>query len=47
LLRSINLPSPGVPNLTFSPDERTLYVTALDQLDKPPYHGKIYAVPNE
>jgi sugar lactone lactonase YvrE len=47
LLRSINLPSPGVPNLTFSPDERTLYVTALDQLDKSPYHGKIYAVPNE
>jgi gluconolactonase len=47
LLRSIILPSPGVPNLTFSPDERTLYVTALDQLDKPPYHGKIYAVPNE
>ncbi len=47
LLRSINLPSPGVPNMTFSPDERTLYVTALDQLDKSPYRGKIYAVPNE
>ena len=47
LLRSITLPSPGVPNLAFSPDERTLYVTALDQLDKPPYRGKIYAVPNE
>jgi gluconolactonase len=47
LLRSIKLPSPGVPNLTFSPDEKTLYVTAVDQLDKPPYHGKIYAVANE
>jgi sugar lactone lactonase YvrE len=47
LLRSINLPSPGVPNMTFSPDERKLYVTALDQLDKSPYRGKIYAVPNE
>ena len=47
LLRSISLPSPGVPNLAFSPDERTLYVTALDQLDKSPYRGKIYAVPNE
>ncbi len=46
LLRSIHLPSPGVPNLTFSPDERTLYVTALDQLDKSPYRGKIYAVSN-
>jgi gluconolactonase len=47
LLRSISLPSPGVPNFTFSPDERTLYVTALDQLDKSPYRGKIYAVHNE
>jgi gluconolactonase len=47
LLRSISLPSPGVPNLAFSPDERTLYVTAVDQLDKSPYHGKLYAVPNE
>jgi len=47
LLRSIKVPSPGVPNLAFSPDERTLYVTALDQLDQSPYRGKIYAVPNE
>jgi sugar lactone lactonase YvrE len=47
LLRSINLPSPGVPNMTFSPDERRLYVTALDQLDKSPYRGRIYSVPNE
>jgi gluconolactonase len=47
LLRSIKLPSPGVPNLTFSPDERTLYVTAVDQLDKSPYHGKVYSVANK
>jgi sugar lactone lactonase YvrE len=47
LLRSVKLPSPGVPNLTFSPDEKTLYVTAIDQLDKSPYHGKVYAVANE
>ncbi|MDB6157102.1 MAG: hypothetical protein JWO04_808 [Gammaproteobacteria bacterium] len=47
LLRSINLPSPGVPNMAFSPNERTLYVTALDQLDKSPFRGKIYAVSNE
>jgi sugar lactone lactonase YvrE len=47
LLRSIKVPSPGVPNLAFSPDEKTLYVTALDQLDQPPYRGKLYAVPNE
>jgi len=47
LLRTLKLPSPGVPNLTFSPDEKTLYVTAIDQLEKPPYHGKVYAVANE
>jgi sugar lactone lactonase YvrE len=46
LLRTLKLPSPGVPNLTFSPDERTLYVMALDQLDKSPYKGKVYAIAN-
>jgi sugar lactone lactonase YvrE len=46
LLRKLTLPSPGVPNLAFSPDENTVYVTALDQLDKSPYHGKIYSIPN-
>jgi sugar lactone lactonase YvrE len=47
LLRTMKLPSPGVPNFTFSPDEKTLYVTAVDQLDESPYHGKIYAIANE
>ena len=46
LLRKLTLPSPGVPNLAFSPDEKTVYVAALDQLDKSPYHGKIYSIPN-
>jgi len=46
LLRTLSLPSPGVPNFAFSPDEKTLYVTGVDQLDKAPYHGKIYAVGN-
>jgi gluconolactonase len=46
LLRTLKLPSPGVPNLAFSPDEKTLYVTALDQIDKAPFHGKIYALAN-
>ena len=46
LLRKLTLPSPGVPNLAFSPDEKTVYVTALDQLDKSPYRGKIYSIPN-
>ncbi|GAC1678592.1 MAG: hypothetical protein NVS9B2_29760 [Steroidobacteraceae bacterium] len=47
LLRTIALPSPKVPNLAFSPDERTIYVMALDQIDKRPYRGKVYSVPNE
>jgi len=46
LLRELKLPSPGVPNLALSADEKTVYVMALDQLDKSPYHGKVYAVPN-
>jgi sugar lactone lactonase YvrE len=47
LLRKLTLPSPGVPNLAFSPDEKTVYVTALDQLDQPPYRGKIYSIAND
>jgi sugar lactone lactonase YvrE len=46
LLRQLTLPSVQVPNFAFSPDEKTLYVTALDQFDKPPYHGKVYSIPN-
>ena len=46
LLRTVSLPSPGVPNLAFSTDEKTLFVTAVDQLDAKPYHGKVYAVGN-
>ena len=47
LLRKLTLPSPGVPNLAFSPDEKIVYVTALDQLDKSPYQGKVYSIPND
>jgi sugar lactone lactonase YvrE len=46
LLRTLKLPSPGVPNFAFSPDEATLYVTALDQVDKSPYQGKVYSIPS-
>ena len=45
-LRTLKLPSPGVPNLALSPDEKTVYVMALDQLDKSPYRGKVYAIAN-
>jgi gluconolactonase len=47
LLRTLTLPSPKVPNLAFSPDEKTLYVTALDQIDRSPYRGKVYSIPNK
>jgi gluconolactonase len=46
LLRTLQLPSPGVPNLALSPDEKTVYVMALDQLDKSPYRGRVYAIAN-
>jgi sugar lactone lactonase YvrE len=46
LLRTLTLPSLQVPNFAFSPDEKTLYVTGVDEL-APPYRGKIYAIPND
>ena len=46
LLRTLKLPSPGVPNLALSPDEKVVYVMALDQLDKSPYRGKVYSIVN-
>ncbi len=46
LLRELTLPSLQVPNFAFSPDEKTLYVTAVDQIDKSPFHGKVYSIPN-
>ncbi|MGB6308708.1 MAG: SMP-30/gluconolactonase/LRE family protein [Steroidobacteraceae bacterium] len=46
LLRTLKLPSPGVPNFAFSPDEMTLYVMALDQVDVSPYAGKVYSIPS-
>jgi gluconolactonase len=47
LLRTLALPSPKVPNLAFSPDEKTVYVMALDQIDRSPYRGKVYSIPND
>jgi gluconolactonase len=45
LLRELTLPSLQVPNFAFSPDEKTLYVTAVDQIDKSPFLGKVYSIP--
>jgi hypothetical protein len=33
-------------NFALSPDEGTLYVMALDQLDRSPYQGKVYSIPS-
>jgi sugar lactone lactonase YvrE len=47
LLRTIAVPSPSMPNFAFGPDEKMLYVMALDQIDAAPWHGKVYEVPNQ
>jgi gluconolactonase len=46
LVRKLTLPSLQVPNFAFSPDEKTLYVTAVDQIDKSPFLGKVYSIPS-
>ena len=47
LLRTISVPSPSMPNFAFGPEEKVLYVMALDQIDAAPWHGKVYEVPNQ
>ncbi|THB80338.1 MAG: hypothetical protein D3926_07675 [Desulfobacteraceae bacterium] len=46
LVRTLDVPSPAAPNLAFSPDEKTVYVMAVDDQNAAPYWGKVYAVPN-
>lgn len=38
------VPSTAAPNLTFSADGKTMYVTAVDNTAAAPYEGKVYAV---
>jgi sugar lactone lactonase YvrE len=47
LVRKIEVPSAAAPNLAFSADGKTIYVTAVDDTANAPYKGKVYAVPNE
>ncbi|TIR93968.1 MAG: SMP-30/gluconolactonase/LRE family protein, partial [Mesorhizobium sp.] len=47
LLRTLSVPSPSMPIFAFGPDEKELYVMALDQIDAAPWHGKVYEVPNK
>ena len=47
LVRKLEVPSPAAPNLTFSPDGKTVYVMAVDDQQNAPYKGKVYAIANE
>jgi len=47
LVRKIEVPSAAAPNLTFSEDGKTIYVTAVDDTSAAPYKGKVYAVGGE
>jgi sugar lactone lactonase YvrE len=46
LVKTIDVPSAAAPNLAFSGDGKTIYVTAVDDKSAAPYPGKIYAVTN-
>lgn len=44
LKNKYTVPSPASPNLTFSDDGKTMYVTAIDNKNGAPYEGKVYAL---
>jgi gluconolactonase len=44
LVKKIDVPSAAAPNLAFSADGKTMYVTAVDDTSGPPYPGKVYAI---
>jgi sugar lactone lactonase YvrE len=44
-VKALEVPSTTAPNLTFSEDGGTMYVTAVDDTNEAPYWGKVYAVP--
>jgi sugar lactone lactonase YvrE len=46
LKKTIEVPSPSAPNLTFSPDELSVFVMAVDDVNNAPYPGKVYQVSN-
>ena len=47
LVKTIDLPSPAAPSLSFGPDETVVYIMAVDDLNNAPYWGKVYEVPNK
>lgn len=44
LVRKIEVPSAAAPNLAFSADGKTIYITAVDDKSGAPYPGKVYAL---
>jgi len=47
LVKTIDVPSPAAPNLCFGPDEKVVYIMAVDDQSNAPYWGKVYAVSNK
>ena len=47
LVKTIDVPSPAAPNLSFGPDEAVVYIMAVDDQNNAPYWGKVYEVPNK
>jgi gluconolactonase len=46
LAHTVTVPDRYVTNVAFSPDEKTLYVTAARNFEDKPYPGSVYAIPN-
>lgn len=46
LVKKIDVPSAAAPNLAFSADGKTMYVTAVDDKSGAPYPGKVYSITN-
>lgn len=44
-VRAIDVPSATAPNLAFSEDGKTAFITAVDDTVNAPYWGKVYKVP--
>ncbi len=45
LIRTLDVPSPAAPNLTFSPDEKFVYITAVDDQNNAPTGAKYIKFP--
>jgi sugar lactone lactonase YvrE len=41
---AIEVPSAAAPNLAFSPDGSEIFVMAVDDVENPPYWGKVYRI---